>query len=264
MLQKALTPSMQCCAFSKSDKRRCRLERESEKLTCHIHRNYYTNWLEKCKPIFKWESLSSREKDEIIFQISNRYVEIPEEIIKSLSPGHIGFFKILMQYTDHSPLLNYFCLNNFIEKIISDVKYYNEIEFVIKDPKSAYMTIYILQKSLVYFSNESIEQYFSLLTNFTDQENFRNILYSSYNQNIFKANRDFFTMVTPFFPELFTPGLWDAENGHIRKWIIQFNSVHSKRLLQRISVFKEELLANAWHPSRVNKWLESGKDPEDL
>jgi len=35
------------------------------------------------------------------------------------------------------------------------------------------------------------------------------------------------------------------------------------RAKDRISKFKEELVMKAWHPDRVQKWLDSGMDIED-
>jgi hypothetical protein len=264
MLQKALEPSMQCYAFSKSDKRRCRLERDHNKNTCHIHRNYYTNWLEKCRPTVKWEAHSSREKAEIIFQLSSRAVELPSEFITMLPRFHTGFFLTFMKYTDHSPLMNYYCLIDLIDQLVATEKYNQEIDCILKDSNCVHVILYILQKRLLYLSNESIEEYFRTLTKFTRQENYRHILYSSYTMNVFKQNIDYFKQVTPFFPELFTPGLWDSEEGLVRKWVREFNEYHSKRVAERSAIFKEELLAKAWHPDRVERWIESGIKLENL
>ena len=40
-------------------------------------------------------------------------------------------------------------------------------------------------------------------------------------------------------------------------------SIMKKRVNERIEIIKEELVAKAWHPSRVEKWLECGMDIED-
>jgi hypothetical protein len=253
-----------CCAFSKSDKRRCRLKQEPNKKTCHIHRNYYNNWLEKCRPTEKWESHSSREKAEIIFQLSNRYVEIPDEFITMLPRFHTGFFLTFMKYTDHSPLMNYYCLIDLVDHFIVTENYDKDFGCILKDSNCVHVVLYILQKKLIYLYNETTKEYFRVLTKFTSQENYRLILYSSYSMNVFKQNIDFFRQVTPFFPELFTPGLWDAEDGLICKWVREFNEKHAKRVAERSAVFKEELLAKAWHPRRVERWIESGLKLENL
>lgn len=52
---------------------------------------------------------------------------------------------------------------------------------------------------------------------------------------------------------------------HLRAW-----AVHDKRLepmylhKKRFSMFQEELMKVTWHPSRVAKWLEQGKDVLDM
>ena len=38
--------------------------------------------------------------------------------------------------------------------------------------------------------------------------------------------------------------------------------VNYEFLKQRIDVFREELMMKAWHPSRIEKWLDSGMDME--
>jgi len=35
-------------------------------------------------------------------------------------------------------------------------------------------------------------------------------------------------------------------------------------LRKRMDIIREELMMKAWHPSRVNKWIEAGMDMEDL
>ena len=39
--------------------------------------------------------------------------------------------------------------------------------------------------------------------------------------------------------------------------------VMKRRAKERIEIIKEELIAKAWHPSRVERWLEAGMDIED-
>ena len=36
-----------------------------------------------------------------------------------------------------------------------------------------------------------------------------------------------------------------------------------RRAKERTSIIKEELIAKAWHPDRVQKWLDSGMDIDD-
>jgi len=39
--------------------------------------------------------------------------------------------------------------------------------------------------------------------------------------------------------------------------------VMMRRSWERTSQFKEELVMRAWHPDRVQKWLDAGMDIED-
>jgi len=39
--------------------------------------------------------------------------------------------------------------------------------------------------------------------------------------------------------------------------------IMKRRAKERSALIKEELVAKAWHPSRVEKWLEAGMDIDD-
>ena len=77
------TKKKQCLGFTK-EHRRCRLERVDGKKTCHIHRNYYNQWIQKELPMLKymhWSTTSSRIKKEIEFQLKFCHVPITKEFI---------------------------------------------------------------------------------------------------------------------------------------------------------------------------------------
>jgi hypothetical protein len=261
MPQKAKDESQQCCAFNSKDKRRCRLERESNKITCEIHKNYYKDWLQKhTKQISGgWAIMNPRERVEFVFQISNKYVKLTEYEISALTREQTGFYRLIMKYTDYSPLINGTCLN---EVILQEIDYYTtvyhlhkQIEYLLKDVKSVFMILYILQMNLIHKSMGSVEKYFDLLTTFMSAENCRQILYSSYTTDLFNENKGFIKKYAPYFPE---------DDGLNCKWIRSFNKLHSKSIVDRMNIYKEELMAKAWHPKRVEAWLDAGLDIEDM
>jgi len=76
----------QCLAFTK-ERRRCRLERDGASKTCHIHRNYYHQWIEKEIPKLKycpWDTLTLRTQKELIFQLKFRYVILKQEEVEKM------------------------------------------------------------------------------------------------------------------------------------------------------------------------------------
>jgi len=76
----------QCLAFTK-ERRRCRLERKDDSKTCHIHRNYYHQWIEKELPKLKycpWDTLTLRTQKELTFQLTFRHVILNREEVEKM------------------------------------------------------------------------------------------------------------------------------------------------------------------------------------
>ena len=55
---------------------------------------------------------------------------------------------------------------------------------------------------------------------------------------------------------------WDwwclSENPMSKHPMLQKRLLEKKRVQERCSLIKEDLMATAWHPRRVEKWLETG------
>jgi len=101
-------PLQQCLGFTK-DHRRCRLERQHDKKTCFIHRNYYIQWIEKNLPLLKYfnfELLTPRIKKEIEFQLKFHYVSITKEDI-------VREFWNLTNTDGFEKLILYHCIDPF-------------------------------------------------------------------------------------------------------------------------------------------------------
>lgn len=75
-----------------------------------------------------------------------------------------------------------------------------------------------------------------------------------------------------YLPDKLPPNLliFICENNHfpereygepIHEYVTRINQIASQiRTVDRTLVFKEELMMRAWHPSRVDKWVEAGID----
>jgi hypothetical protein len=96
----------QCLGFTK-EHRRCRLERLKDNKTCSIHRNYYTNWFEKCGYVLKyipWERMTPRVRKELEFQLKFHHVTITEHNI-------VSEFRNLINTDNYEKLILYHCIN---------------------------------------------------------------------------------------------------------------------------------------------------------
>ena len=96
---------LQCLAYT-SDHRRCRLER-SDKKTCRVHRNYYTDWLVK-HPLNAYYSYNSiRKFNELIFQLRYGDIVVTEEYMQyNFSILHRAEYMFLIRYANINPLWN--------------------------------------------------------------------------------------------------------------------------------------------------------------
>lgn len=226
--------------------------------------------MEKRKSIIAigWPFMSFREREEFVFQISNRHIEITENDIILLLSYNNTIYRIYMQYTDHSPLLNYSCLRAVVIQELDNYSnpalLHKKIECILKDVNSVYIVLYTLQIEALIKSFGNIDTYFKILTAFMSSPSCKKLLYSSSILEPFERNREFFRKTASYFPELYIDNLCNAENGAISKWIKSINQIHSTAIKQRVQVYKEELMAIAWHPKRVERWLEAGLDVDDM
>jgi hypothetical protein len=106
MPQLAKTDKEQCCAFDRKDHRRCRLTCEEGKLTCKIHKTYYTNWYHDHPPLAN-SQLSQRKTEELIFQFQNGYVKYSASGLWFLTSAayfeiYSNYILLLVKHTDLS------------------------------------------------------------------------------------------------------------------------------------------------------------------
>jgi hypothetical protein len=52
---------------------------------------------------------------------------------------------------------------------------------------------------------------------------------------------------------------WDMISSNPNIFVYDY-----EKIAKRLWVFNEELIARAWHPTRIAKWLDSGMDYDDL
>lgn len=270
--RKAATPEEQCLAFTK-DHRRCRLQRDEGSKTCPYHTQYFSTWLET-HPGFQRSSSSRRLIEEYEFTISNRNIEIPELYIEAIDINYSEYYAYLIDQTGYSAAINTRCLKYCVsslawpmiiaENLTTTKQMFNSLAPLFTDVESTMVCFTRLWKEIVetfrfYEKEESAYM-----------KRFRQVFYSPIWRPIM-FNRDlWYTIQT----------IWEANqarevnmmgrmNPHLRfkeEWsrerfqdmLYEVMSYHQKRVKDRIQPFKEELIAAAWHPRRVEKWLEMG------
>ena len=241
----------QCLAFSK-DRRRCRLERDTEnKRTCHIHRNYYNNWFSTNNYLFPI-ILCKRKINEIVFQYN--YVHNADDIKKNISNllhYHLRFYEFIIMNTNADPLWNSTLFKDLIEDSIINKK---NINYLLKSP-------------------EACKFVFNTLIELTV---IGNLIITDYDSNYLRFWDDYFVNVpgwiqmlgSTFFMEECQKCITKAKKDNNRRvintievivlpaiMIFKENSLHKQKYSL---VYKEELMMVTWHPSRIEKWLNDG------
>lgn len=151
---------MRCNAFNKKDHRRCRLQVCPGMVTCKIHRNYYSDWLETHTG-FHPLIVSKREIEEYTYQIKNRLVVIPDSYISELEVYYAEYYYFLIHHTGCHAHLNIECLTNIIKRysyILFNTN--NDVEIILEimdriiplftDPKSIARIFNILWTEFVW------------------------------------------------------------------------------------------------------------------
>jgi hypothetical protein len=247
----ARTEKEQCTAFG--NKRRCRLVKRPGFTTCHIHRNYYKDWIDRNPPPDHW---TKRQRAEYIFQISRGLVEIPERQVVGLRLTQVHYFEILMRYTHHSPMLNIHCFTEYIFLRLGNVE-----EHILKDVDSCYIVFKsIVLRTIILREVATPEDVLARAVAFLSRPSCRQILYSAKLAKLFELFRQIIRIYAEGWEELYDLGEIYRADGLIQTMMRQAFSVNAFTVRARCAIYKEELMKVAWSPSRIEKWLESGYD----
>ena len=266
------TEETRCLAFTK-DHRRCRLQREDESKTCPYHKDYFSRWLETHKGFHSVHS-SKREIEEYKFQITNNHVHIPESYVAELGRYYRGYYLFLLKHTGYFATVNTRVLSYSVKShswsIFSSKnhraakEYYKELLPLFTDPTSIFVCFCILWEEMVEmyrFYKDDGQKFMS---------RFRHVFFSPAWRPIL-FNRDLWYVIQSIWEDVAKKEEFQAQhiNPTLRfkeEWsrerfqdmLYEFTVHHQTKLKERIQPFKEELMAAAWHPNRVEKWLEAG------
>lgn len=268
--KKAATASQQCLAFSQ-DHRRCRLEREPSSKTCRIHRSYYTDWLLQHPTFVSFLDLTVRQTTEYLFQIEGGHVEIPNWYVETVTPSQIIYFPILMKATHHSPMVNVRTFANYIHRIYKKYtteEMYERMKICMKDVESVLFILdgliheimtHLPSPWMIQDTDTLVDVSYRQLYNLTQDPLWRQILFATEDiQECFETNRkslvNYFAgnpVFVPVYEEFFS-------ETAIYRFCRSFHQHHAASIKARCAVYKEELMVAAWHPDRLERWLNEG------
>lgn len=270
--QVARSSDEQCLAFTK-EHRRCRLQKEEGQRTCPYHKEYFSRWFHTRKGFHRAVS-SKREIEEYRFQICKKHVTVPESHIASLDVNYSEYYRWLLEHTDYSATANRRCLKYcvdtlswsiFIDASLSRTKrLFNSLAYLFTDVESIQICFELFWKEMVetfrFYKGDS--QFFT--------QRFRQVFYSPVWRPIL-FRKDLWFCIQEIWeqnhereaqqrvnmnPHLQFKGEWSRER--FQDMLYEMTMFHQTKIKERIQPFKEELMAAAWHPRRVEKWLELG------
>ena len=272
-----LLSDTQCLAFGIKDKRRCRLQKVPGEKTCKTHHTYYKNWFKTHPGFTSFKRLTKRQLNEYIFQIEGKHVEITEAYIKSLHVSYIEYYVFLLTYKPYSPSIHPQMIHAYLDiaykptyayPMTTDITILKKnigvcMNFLLQDIESCkivfkYILDYIIRYVLLIELHESNESYIEwiLETTFVENAGWRHLLYSTWPMITFKKRCIEFVKdsVSEFNKNMVELILEPVMTNTMKL----FTVMHKLQLETSITSYKEELIAKAWHPNRLQKWLDMG------
>ena len=238
----------QCLGFSK-DHRRCRLERNDEK-TCYIHRNYYTNWFQR-KETHCPELLTPRKKKEIIFQFN--HIDEVERYIKGLNISYtnIKWFNFLIENTQINPLWNIPLLR---QVIFTKIMAQKDIKCILATPDLCMFTFkYLIEIISSSIDNPTIkdQDHVDLWNTYLlEHVEWKCMMYSTFFM-------DYYNEVLSIARKNKKQNLVNNLEGVVLPAILSFKGQYKSEQKYGL-IFKEELMMDRWHPSRLEEWYTLG------
>lgn len=275
-----------CYAFSKSH-RRCRLTREEDSKTCHIHRNYYYNWWHTHPPFYSLDLLTKRQQRELLFQLINKHVIIPQEHVAQLHTGLNQYYIFLIKYAGINPLWNRAMMRHILHSCVHRGLW----------PESYRGTINSQFLQDILSTPEVCKEAFQMIIHYLcyfASSNVVNISYQTISQlmvevfsrvpqwmQLFKSQdiNECITTLQTFIRDNSASALADVDwaDGeerntqralhaleYIRNNVYTTFTTRRQMLKNKINPIKEELAARAFAPERLARLLDAGLEPEDL
>jgi hypothetical protein len=133
-----------------------------------------------------------------------------------------------------------------------------KLYILLTDPESCLSLFRQYIAQFTFYCNGSTDLFIKRFVDATQSPRWRQVLYSSDLLEQFYLFEETIRWHLPHCPELFLPGSMDLADNPIRMFIRSFNWRMGQHIRDRCAAFKEELMAAAWHPRRVERWVEAG------
>jgi hypothetical protein len=88
----------------------------------------------------------------------------------------------------------------------------------------------------------------------------RQLVFSAKLSTLFEFFTDIIQIYAPGRHELYDLYEINKRDGIVQSSLRRAFSVHAATIKKRCAVYKEDLIATAWKPRRIEKWLERGFD----
>jgi hypothetical protein len=92
----------------------------------------------------------------------------------------------------------------------------------------------------------------------------RQLVFSAKLGTLFEFFTDIIQVYAPDRKELYDLDEINKRDGIVQSSLRRAFSVHAAAIREHCAVYKEDLIAAAWKPQRIEKWLEGGVDLELL
>ena len=226
---------------------------------CARHENYYDHWFEKHPPLygfFHFDELSSYPPMlEYCYQFSNGFVVPSKKYVYNLTntPSHYFYYAFMAAYSGPmDPLWNKSIFRDsvlfYFMRAINRKAYLEEflevVHFYAKNTEAIYfMMDCLLKKSceILLETDYKIDHILdSIWTELLDLRFTKDILYSVRLETIVENNLSVVEYLKDFFEPIFQ----------------RFKERSKEDIRGALGNYKEELYAAAWHPRRVESWLE--------
>lgn len=265
-------PTRQCCAFDKSDHRRCRLICQQGKLTCSIHKSYYTKWIQDHPPLTD-AHFTKRKQEEYTFQLKNGFVILPPSYYTYLlSSNSIISYKvltrILLEHTNFT-LADYpdaireivtFEIHPYVHfSLEAHLERLQSLTYLFKDAKTLAIFLEFLMEYLVnsmFMTSDHIHISLVFSTILHGSLPWHYLLYSNTMATICDTTYNIFltryilTDQQKVFIEMIL-------KTYFEPFLLSFHVSHSYFIRHQTNKLKEELVNVVFHPSRISRHIET-------
>jgi hypothetical protein len=211
--------------------------------------------------LFDKYQMGKREREEVEFQIQRGYVRIPTEWVQRLyTPGEKEWYPFLIEHTDISPLSNVTCFEHIVyAKLLHRYVWTNTADFntYIREPQSALFVFHMILHWCILMSHGGFYSFLDLMRTYLERLDWCPLLFSAACIDECQSAMDDLREAFPTHDDI---GDLANPTNPLVKFLKKFHKRTANGVRTRCAVYKEELMAAAWAPRRIQRWLDMGYD----